>query len=271
PRPDPLWFVDGVRRVEVRVVARRADRLAHGVLGAYAVGAVRVDGATARLLPPTLGRLAVLGSGERLVDPIAVHPAAVYLPDSVADDGPDAPADRIQHRMRAAEAVLAEALAESDSGLVVTDGPLQTRDQGRAVGLVKRIVRLYLPPELLPVLGALPVGGRTPLFALAGAWARFAWYLRLVDRRPGDADLTGLVRLEVGDGVGLDAAVARADATAGWLPAFAGRRGLDPRAPQNLLPIGALEAALRHALGPVDLVSRRVASLLHAQEVADGR
>jgi hypothetical protein len=67
-----------------------------------------------------------------------------------------------------------------------------------------------------------------------------------------------VVRLEVSDVVGLDAAVRLADATAVLLPRFSPSRGRDPRAPQNLLPIGALEAGLRRRLGDAALVRRHI-------------
>jgi hypothetical protein len=79
---------------------------------------------------------------------------------------------------------------------------------------------------------------------------------------PVDADLTGLVRLEVSEVVGVDAARALADASAALLPAFVPTRGRDPRAPQNLLPIGALEARLRRRLGDTRLIRRRVTALI---------
>jgi uncharacterized protein len=70
------------------------------------------------------------------------------------------------------------------------------------------------------------------------------------------------VRLEVSDAVGGEEARRLADATAAVLPAFAPSRSRDPRAPQNLLPIGALEAQLRRRLGDARLIRRRIASLL---------
>lgn len=42
-----LVFVDGVRRVEARLIVRRADRICHGAFGSYAVGAVAVADAVA--------------------------------------------------------------------------------------------------------------------------------------------------------------------------------------------------------------------------------
>jgi DNA helicase HerA-like ATPase len=64
--------------------------------------------------------------------------------------------------------------------------------------------------------------------------------LRLVAPRRGDAELSGLVRCEVADHVGVARAVVLANATAQLLPRYAGIRGLHARAPQNLLPISGI-------------------------------
>src|SRR6185503_20146415 len=45
---DRLVFVDGVRRVEARVMGRMGDRLVHGAFGTFAVGTVVVEGGCAR-------------------------------------------------------------------------------------------------------------------------------------------------------------------------------------------------------------------------------
>src|SRR5712691_13293755 len=42
--PPRLVFVDGVRRIEARLVVRRGDRVAHGAFGSFAVGSVVAGG-----------------------------------------------------------------------------------------------------------------------------------------------------------------------------------------------------------------------------------
>jgi uncharacterized protein len=79
---------------------------------------------------------------------------------------------------------------------------------------------------------------------------------------PVESDFTGLVRLEVSATIGRDEAIRLADMTASVLPRFAPSRSRDPRAPQNLIPIGALEQHLRRELGDARLVQRRVATHL---------
>ena len=53
-------------------------------------------------------------------------------------------------------------------------------------------------------------------------------------------------------------AVALADLTCLALPAYASQRHKDSRAPQNLVPVGALEHRLRHVLGDPRLLERHL-------------
>jgi hypothetical protein len=50
--------------------------------------------------------------------------------------------------------------------------------------------------------------------------------------------------------------VTLADRTAALLPGVASEPHMDPRAPQNLVPIAALERQLRHRMGEPGLVYR---------------
>jgi hypothetical protein len=44
PEPGPVWFVDGVRRVEIRLVADADGRRVPGLFGSHGVGSVCSDG-----------------------------------------------------------------------------------------------------------------------------------------------------------------------------------------------------------------------------------
>jgi hypothetical protein len=162
----------------------------------------------------------------------------------------------VQH----AEASLAARTAAEGEGLVLTDGRLGFLDPTASpvVGVVKRFVKRYLEPEhddLLPRLGS---GERTPLFGLVyegQPLERYAWYTRLVRSRSAWHDHAGLVRCEVRAGVGLAEARSLADRVSALLPAFAGRPS-DPRYPQNLAPVGGLEAWLQHRMGHRGLIRR---------------
>jgi hypothetical protein len=175
----------------------------------------------------------------------------------------------IQREMRAAEEALARELAANPQALVICDGPLAFGNLGggQAIGFIKRLFKLYVPPTALSIVRNLHVGQRSPMFAIRGArrFALYSWFIRLANPMPVDSDLTGLARLEVSEVVGVEAARALADTSTALLPDFVPSRGRDPRAPQNLLPIGAIEARLRRSLGDPRLIRRRVAALIASE------
>jgi len=269
--PARLVFVDGVRRIEARVISRVGSVLCHGAFGSYAVGCVEASGNTASLGETQVERVLALDSGQSLPEALEVGPALSYRPVSSAVSDVDEPLRRLQQEMRLAEERLARQQADRADTLVVSDGPLRFADpvRGGAVGLIKRIHELYVGGALLGCLARIPAGWRSPLFALANPqrFSRYSWFLRLAAPRRGDADMAGLVRLEVADAVGLEAARGLADATSALLPRFAPSRGRDPRAPQNLLPIGALESQLRRRLGDPRLIRRHIQALLAREAV----
>jgi hypothetical protein len=271
--PGQLIFVDGVRRIEARLVVRRQGRLCHGAFGSHAVGAVSVIGGAASCGEPRIGRLIAIGSGETASAPVAVRNGLIYHPTSTSDSDPDAPLRAIQEGMRVEEERLGRELARVDGTLVIADGPLtfEERSRGAVLGYVKRIFRLYLGREYLGLLSVLKAGERTPLFALRSSrrFVRFSWFVRLADPQFGDAELAGIARLEVSETVGLETARRLADASTVLLPRFVPGRWRDPRSPQNLLPIGALEAMLRRRLGDGRLIRRHIETLI-AREARGG-
>jgi hypothetical protein len=83
-----------------------------------------------------------------------------------------------------------------------------------------------------------------------------------------ESALAGVVRLEAAAGRGLGEAVRLADLSARQIPRFASNAAHDPRAPQNLHPIGGLEGRLKHLLGDPLLLRRAVESSLHREVTA---
>ena len=77
--------------------------------------------------------------------------------------------------------------------------------------------------------------------------------------------MTGIVRLEAATALGLAETVRLADAATRVLPRYATRIGRDPRAPQNLYPVAALESKLHHRLGDLALVRRGLEAFLWRQ------
>jgi hypothetical protein len=267
--PECVWFIDGVRRVDVRLIAEVEDgsRRVPGLFGSYAVGSVRCDG-KAEFRDHAVTRAIVTGGGV-VPDRVELPCGAGRLGFEAATDPseePDRPLLRLQDLMREAEAALAARVAGGGTELVLVDGPLSLRDPTRApvVGVVKRFARRYLEAEQEQLLSRLGAGERTPVFGLelpGQAVERYAWYLRLVPLRPPWHDHAGVVRCEVPAGIGIDQAVRLADLVTATLPRFAGRP-TDPRAPQNLAPVGGLEAWLRHRMGHPAIVRRAVLDYL---------
>jgi hypothetical protein len=267
----PLWFVDGVRRIDLRVIANEGASRAHGLFGVAAAGAVRCDGRAA-FGDHVVERWIVLGGGLA-ASPIELSVGGAtlaYRPRTEPGNDPDHPLSGLQSEMQRAEAALAARIAAAGDGIVLADGRLGFLDATAApvVGVVKRFVRAYLDPEhdaLLPRLGP---GERTPLFGLlyeGQPLERLAWYTRIVASRAVWHDHAGLVRCEVRAGMGVEDAVSLADRVSASLPAFTGRAS-DPRTPQNLAPVAALERWLQHRLGHRGMVRRALTGWLTRQE-----
>jgi hypothetical protein len=264
-------FVDGVRRGEASLwLDDPGTGLgARGVAGGHACGCVLADGA----VRPEYGdvhvsRLAIFGSGLKAVLP-DVPGGWHWRSASIDDPHPDAPLQDLQARMRVAEAELSEHLCE-DGYLTVIDGPLyyvRSRDLP-VVGYVKTHHSAKLAPEhhrRIPELGA---GERTSLFRLGDD--RYSAYLRLTARNATSSPWAGIVRIEIPQSPGLGEAIDVANRITGLLPRFAGIPHRDPRAPQNLQPIGALETHLRHLLGHPGLATRAVREAVAALVGAAG-
>jgi hypothetical protein len=186
-----------------------------------------------------------------------------YRSIAVADDDPAALIGAFHDAMRRAEAELAEDLGRSGY-FVVADGPLYEYTDVPKLGYVKSHRRAYLPETHAAIVGDLPAGHRTPLFTIGDArFRRYSWYLRLVDRARGHS-WSGIVRCEASAALDRGAVITIADRSAAVLPIVGSEPHVDPRAPQNLVPIAALERDLRHRLGDAGLVLRALRSALEA-------
>ena len=255
----PLAFVDGVRRGEASLY--RQDPLTldiiHGVAGAHARGAVVRHGTGPLEFKDTrVTRLVIWGAGQKPELPPSGH-GFTWDSDSIADTSPKDLLKRLHDRMRSSEAELAETMAKAGY-LTVIDGPLP---YGRVIdapilGYVKTHHKAQLPVADHRRIPDLPPGERTSLFRRKDHC--YSAYLRLAPRGPFSGPWAGIVRIEIPIGAGIDTARREADRAAFFLPRFAGIPHKDPRAPQNLQPIGALETHLRHLLGDPRLAGRAV-------------
>jgi hypothetical protein len=266
--PRRAFFVDGVRRIEQRLLIDDSGRTVFGLLASFGVGAVEV-GSAARVGHERVGRLLVAGGGLA-PEPFEIaigSRALAFEPETVADNTPAAPVQGLQNAMRRSETGLAERLAP-EADVVFLDGPLTflASARGPVVGIVKKQLRPYLEAGPAALLPRLAVGERTPLFLIEQAREpRYSWYLRIGVPRPVDSSLAGLVRLETAASLELAGVRSLADTSARYLPRFASDPVRDPRAPQNLYPVGALEARLRHRLGDSLLIRRATLAHLHEE------
>jgi hypothetical protein len=263
--------VDGVRRIEHRLLLEEGEHTFFGLLGSFGVGAVELRGRSARVRHEEVARICVAGGGL-LPPPLSAtvrggRTELRFTPATVADNTPVAPVAGLQNAMRQGEALLAERLGR-DGDLVLLDGPLTylAATRSRVLGFVKRLLRPYLASPHSGLLRQLGVGERTPLFVIQDPRApRYSWYSRLAKGRSIQSPLTGVVRLETSGTLALNEVKALADAACRLLPHLASDAAHDPRAPHNLHPIGGLEARLRRLLGDPLLVRRSIEAQLHRQ------
>ena len=259
-------FVDGVRRVDARLVIDDAIGPVPGLCGTYGVGAVVWDRTAVQswFESITIDRLAVFGSGKGTNVPVA-GPQLAYRSELIADSDPGLLIQHFHGAMRKAEGRLSEKLAQQ--GLfVVGDGPINDLSATDKVGYIKTHRVPYLSPERAPIIGRLAPGQRTPMFLLGagGGYERYSWYVKLAPVLGGHS-WSGVVRCEIAGSVGDDRSGTIANRTAALLPMVASVEHVDPRAPQNLFPIGALERELRRSLGDPAFVSRELRSAVMRQ------
>lgn len=238
--PGPVAFVDGVRRGDAHLYVR--------------VDHVRV------------ARMIIWGGGQQVPVP-QLAGGWQWQVASIHDNDADAPLRELQNRMRQAEAELAERLA-AEGWLVVADGPLSfVRSRDLPVcGYVKTHHRPLLSPELHRRVPELGVGERTPLFAMGRE--RYSCYTRIAAGAGHASPWHAVARLEFPQSAGLEAARETSDKVTCMLPRYAGIPYTDPRAPQNLQPIAALE---RHRLGHPGLSTRAVRGAARNLALSSGR
>ncbi|MEM7734961.1 MAG: hypothetical protein AAF267_04150 [Deinococcota bacterium] len=285
-----LFFLDGSRRVEARVLLEQdRQQLAFGVLGTYGVGAVSCCASFSRraefVEALEIARICALSDGyTRVADDDALELAAnapVQIGNLkyriVATDQKDADAvvKKLQDEMRHAEQNLAAKLAgEHPNALIICDGPRPINSKHDSVlGYVKTIHNIRINAQQLAVVQRLEQGERSPLYVVKTARPEqqyFEWFVRLRDPRPWLYSLAGIVRLQAYAGPDPDGRLKDVINLANWLtltlPKLASRQHQDPRAPQQLLPIRALEAELHRRMGNHAVVRRRITRYLSGRD-----
>jgi hypothetical protein len=253
--PGAVLFLDGVRRIDARIwVHGSSPQPGPGIAASFAAGLVSCDGAARiREIAVQRGLFTASPDAGGISTRHAHYPAWL-----AAGAGPDKLSLALQQHLLDAEvqlALLFRAQNPDADDLLVVDGPLRGRTHlDRTVGYIKTHHSSYLPAEQAAVVSALEPGQRTPAFTMGTSWRRSSWYLRL----PGSPGVpwSGVVRLECSADRPLPEVVRLANLTALVLPPLASEPHKDPRAPQNLVPIGGLERELRRRLGDQQLLYR---------------
>ena len=255
PLPDTVLFLDGVRRIDARVWVHGTDpQPAPGIAASYAAGLVCLNGSA------TISHVAVerglFTAAKEAADIDSRH--GFYAARTAPGPGLDQLSLALQQRLSDAEvqlALLFRAEHPDANDLLFVDGPLRGRTHlERTIGYIKTHHTTYLPPEQAAVVSALAAGQRTPAFTMGTSWRRNSWYLRLPGSSP--APWSGVVRLECSADLPVPEIKRLADLSARLLPQLASSPHKDPRAPQNLVPIGGLERELRRRLGDQLLLYR---------------
>ena len=254
--PGTVLFLDGVRRIDARVWVQGASpRPAPGIAVSLAAGIVCCGAGAARIADVVVERDLITAAPDATD---LVTRSARYTVRRARDERLEELSLTMQQRLAFAEASLAaqfrSAHPDADD-LLVIDGPLRGRSHlDRAIGYVKTHHTTYLPDPQAAVVASLKPGQRSPAFTMGTSWRRHSWYLQLASA-PG-VPWSGVVRLECSADLPRDRVVELANLTARVLPPLASSPHKDPRAPQNLVPIGGLERQLKHLLGDQHILYR---------------
>lgn len=271
PPPASIAFVDGTQQLEARVTLEEEGRLVYGALASLAVGAVTSNFRSISVEAVRVHRtLAIACDSAFEVDPLTIPCGsmdATFSPSWSRKPGYAGVTDAINSRRRDLETALGQSMMDQGHPLVILDGRLRLfpAPHTAILGYTKTLHRRYLSAQCQTVLPELRPGQRCPLFRIGEQEPLYSWYLRLTPTRPIDHPLAGIVRLETMAAIEKEQAIQLANQTALYLPQFASPPERDPRAPQNLLPIGGLEARLRHEMGDHTWVRRAIERYLFEQ------
>lgn len=259
-----VYFVDGRQRIDAQITDSKGHR---ALLATVVAGAVLRDGAGIRPVGEPK-KLHVLLHSAEIEEPLPPGLGHYRLIRTKRSDTASL-RSKVTEVMRRLEASLVN---ELEGGLVIVDGQIFPGDApyarpGSLLGYTKTQAATYLGPEEQALLYHLEPFERTPVFTIPGYALRrpidvYSWYVRL----PLKPSLTffggaGLLRVETASA---EPAEARqlADLSVSLFCALASSPARDPRAPQNLVPVGGLELWLGRNLGSAEVMRRRIIQYL---------
>jgi hypothetical protein len=264
PLPDSVAFVDGVQRVEYWARVDDGETLVEAAFASVAVGATVSEGGRATMACEYTSRVFGIGGpidADPQVVPARNGPPLVYeVARGEGSDGHRAVLQAIAIKRRDLEHECVRKLIAKHP-LVIADGRIDRPEasENQLVGVAKTLHQLYVKGEQRSLIARLGAGQRTPMFQITDSWgARYSWFMRLPYTRVIHHSYAGIVRLEVPVAGTTAPPLAVADMLTHNLPRFASKPEHDPRAPQNLLPVGALERQLRHELGDARYIRRLI-------------
>jgi hypothetical protein len=270
--PTVTAVIDGVMRTDAPAMVMEGERRALALFGSYAAGAVVIN-SQVEIAHDRVVRLFIAGGNwpepEAITVTAGTGVALRYEGLSAKADTYDKLREALMAEMRQTEAQVAEKLSGEES-LILTDGNLTfLRESSSVVGVIKTIHKMYLSPKRAAILERLQPGERTPLFRIASGrksdgYSVFTCYLRLARPQPIELPFAGLVRLEAKASLRAERAVELLEQAAVKVCELASRAPKDPRAPQNLIPVGGLERHLRHRLGDPQLILRGIKQKIRA-------
>lgn len=274
--PQQLIFIDGRRRIDAALVGGSGNTVNYGVFGTIAVDAVVVNRTTRTATCSQFTIRRILGFGgeqkapqTRIPCPLGSGAELVYEPvEPYLENNPEIRKNLVQNAMLKAEATFAfQNYTMQPDTLVIRDGRLPYNSPDFTLGYVKTMHKNYLSAEHAALLWELKPGERTPIFLIKSQnRPHWSWYLKSGNsqypQNLGYHGLHGIVRLELSSEIPLQTAQKIADQTTYLIPEYASHPYKDPRAPQNLTPVGALERELGRRMGDANLIKRRVQHFL---------
>ena len=171
-QPNTIAFVDGVQRVDTRVLGDLNGSFAYGAFASLGIGVTIGRAGTSTVRPGSLLRVLALTDGASY-ETVRVPCGSIvleYESQSTAASGPAAVNEVLLSARRDAETKFAESLSTEGIDLVVVDGRLNSQPtrQSMVVGFIKSTHRQYLQPDEAAVLSELCAGSRTPSVEVVG-------------------------------------------------------------------------------------------------------
>ncbi len=259
-----VYLVDGRQRIDALIADSRGQQ---ALLATVIAGVVLRDGAGIRPVGEPHKQHILLHSAplEEPLPPGLGH----YQPIQTQSSDPASLRSKVTEVMRRLEASLVNELS---GGLVIMDGQIfpgesPYQEPERILGYTKTQAATYLGPQEQALLPTLKPYQRTPIFSIPGYGRRrpldvFSWYVRL-PLEPSVPFYGGAALLRV-ETPSLEPATAikLADLSVSLFCQMASSPARDPRAPQNLIPIGGLEQWLGRHMGQGDVVRRKILQAL---------